>query len=499
MPTYEIEANGKTYEVDAPDIDAASKAALSFGAQAPAATPDGPQGSAVRRFAGGVWQNINPVSIAKGIYSTVTDLPGTARAMVGTHAEQIDKAKQAWSEGRYSEALGHGGAAALPIIGPAAAAAGERIGEGDVAGGLGEGVGLLIPVAGARAVGGVTKAARAVAPGLVSRAAGALESGATARIADVMSPKVGANKARLGNLAEKNAPRLAEDLAKEGAPLTRGGFHAQIQAKLADAGAALDAAADARPQQNYLSQDILTALRKRRAELTVASPSSPGKRIVPGPNADRVAVLDQAIQEIQDAGPVLQYDPIRTLRQAYDTQAKPVYNPATTVDFAKNQAKARGAADVAGVLREELAKWDPATAKANAQYSLYKAADDVLKATAEVERVRPRVGRQIIARMTGTILGNQAGGVPGAAAGYVAGPLLDSALASGATTQLKTAAMMQRLADAIRAGDMGRAISISHQLKRAGVTATAVTGREVSGSSPRSGAPALATEEAIPR
>lgn len=46
---------------------------------------------------------------------------------------------------RATEAFGHGVAAAVPMVGPAAAAAGEQIGGGDVAGGLGSAAGLLAP------------------------------------------------------------------------------------------------------------------------------------------------------------------------------------------------------------------------------------------------------------------------------------------------------------------------------------------------------------------
>ena len=42
-----------------------------------------------------------------------------------------------------SQGLGHLGAAMLPLVGPAAAKAGERTGTGDIAGGLGAGTGLI--------------------------------------------------------------------------------------------------------------------------------------------------------------------------------------------------------------------------------------------------------------------------------------------------------------------------------------------------------------------
>lgn len=120
----------------------------------------GPQGSALGRFAQGAWQNLNPVSMVQGVAQAVRHPIDTAVAAKDAMGEQWEKAYHAGAEGRYSEAVGHGLAGSLPLVGPAAAAAGERIGSGDVAGGLGEAAGLLAPIAGARAAArGVQKVA----------------------------------------------------------------------------------------------------------------------------------------------------------------------------------------------------------------------------------------------------------------------------------------------------------------------------------------------------
>lgn len=47
------------------------------------------------------------------------------------HVEQFRKAKKAYDEGRYSEALGYTAAGATPLVGPMAATMGEEIGTGD--------------------------------------------------------------------------------------------------------------------------------------------------------------------------------------------------------------------------------------------------------------------------------------------------------------------------------------------------------------------------------
>ncbi len=100
-------------------------------------------GSAAERFASGAWKILNPMGLVNAAMHPID----TAKAMVGAQIEQGQKALELAKEGRYTEAAGHGAAALLPMVGPAAANAGERIASGDVAGGLGEGAALLAPAA----------------------------------------------------------------------------------------------------------------------------------------------------------------------------------------------------------------------------------------------------------------------------------------------------------------------------------------------------------------
>jgi hypothetical protein len=457
--------------------------------------PAAPQGSATSRFVSGAAEMLNPIAMAQGAYQAVRHPIDTAGAILSQQGEQLRKGADAFQQGRYAEAAGHGAAGLLPLIGPAAAESGEQIAAGDRAGGLGKATGLLAPLAAADAVRGV----RAVSSPAAREATAAwLDSGAHARVAEVIAPKVGANKVRFGNQAERVAPQLARDMATDGAPLTREGFHGQVGERLQQSEQGLDEAADQRlPARTFEVQPLINDLLEKRKALTSTaveasqrtratvertSPildergqpirvtdqraSAVGHDVVPGPNAARVAVIDQAINELRQLGPVSRYEPIRRIRQAYDPQAKTVYNPSMTADYLKAQGGKLGAADVTGTLRDHLAQWDPQTAAANAEYSVYRSANDVLQATAETERTRPRVGRAIIARLTGTILGQQAAGAGGAVAGYIGGPLVDSALASGFTTKLKTARLMTQLADAIRGGDMDRVTGLSTLIQR---------------------------------
>lgn len=447
------------------------------------------EGSALSRFVSNAAEMLNPVAAVQGLASAVQHpidtVTNIGSAMVGEGRKAIDMAHQ----GRYVEAAGHGLASIIPVVGPAAAQAGEQIAQGDVAGGLGKATGLVAPAAVMPAVRGARAAlGTAGREGLAT----SLEAGAARRVADVMAPKVGANKARFGQMADQVAPSLAK--APDGAAWSREGLHAQVQARLAEAEAGLDAAADARigtrPIQTQPIIDDLMAKRKRLTAEAVEGSRVPPKRsnfttsvedpiftkktavplgedVVPAPNAERVAQIDQAIKEIKALGPTTRYEPLRRIRQAYDGPAKAVYSPAVTADFLKAQGGKLGAADVTGTLRDVLATVDPETAAANADYSLYRKADDVLSATAEVERTRPKVGRAIMARLTGSLIGERAAGVPGAIGGFVLGPAMDAALSSGVTTKLQTAKYMTQLAEAIRSGNVSKVNFLSGKLKAA--------------------------------
>lgn len=455
--------------------------------------PATPEGGSVGRFVSNAADMLNPISIVEGLYNTVAHPIDTATGIARQARDEARTAVDAARQGEYSRAVGHGLAAVVPVLGPAAAEAGEQIASGDIAGGAGKATGILAPF-------GIVPAAKAVAASVPARLAGvaadALESGAASRVADVMSPK-GSSAAikRLSNRAVDVAP----DLLKRGdaGSWSREGMHANVKAGLADAEAALDAAADARLNgRAFPTQPLIADLMKKRQRLVAEAVegskperattqrTSPivdesgrpitvteqqrqaiGKDVEPAPNSDRIAAIDQAIKELRGLGPVARYESLRKVRQAWDQPASVKYNPSMTADFLKNQGYASGAADVTGTLRESLAAMDPETAAANQTYALYRSADDVMAATAELEKAKPKVGRKIMARLTGATVGGQTAGAGGAVAGFVFGPALDAAIESGVTTRLQTAQTMANLAKAIRAGDISYVNALASQLE----------------------------------
>lgn len=471
-------------------------------------------------YAKEAFAGVNPVNIAKGVSQAVMHPIDTIRAVGQAQGDLETKAADAFKRGEYATGMRHAINYMLPLIGPRLDQAGDYLQQGQYAKGLGASTDVALQTMGpAIAAPAVTAAREALTPSAAS-----LEAGAASRYADVMAPKIGPNKTRFGGMAQDVAPTLAADPTM--GALSRDGLAAKVSDRLAQAESALDDANDARlAARSFKTQPMIDALQAKRQQfvaqpvegtqvaytrgpggfvndasgevlpnVTGATGHGPiGSPVVPGPNAARVGVLDRAIGELQQLGDVTRYDEIRKLRQAYDGPAKAIYSPAMTADYMTAQGGKLGAADVTGVLRDQLAQWDPDTAAANADYSFYRKADDVLSATAEVERTRPKVGRQIMARLTGTIGGGQLGGPAGAAAGFVLAPVVESALASGATTKLATAQVMGKLATAIRTGDLGHVTSLTYQLQRAAPAATpAASAVRLAGAAAGSGPPGLA-------
>lgn len=463
------------------------------------------EGSTLGRAAAGAWEMLNPVEMVKGAYQAVTHPIDTVKGIAGASAEQFGKGVDAIKAGNVAEAAGRFGAS-FPVVGPVLGAIGDKAGSGDIAGAVGALGGLAAPFAAPFAAGKALKGARAAVPaGTRTAAADVLEQGAQARVVDVMAPKVGPNKTRFGGMAETVAPEVVATLKAEGAPFSREGLQQQLGAKLIEAEQGLDAANDARlAARTFSTRPLIEALMAKRRALTAeavegsrlvpaveggvsktptmdsilgkAKPATEkiarplGQDVVPGPNANRVAIIDKAIEEIKQLGPVARYEPLRRIRQAYDGPAKAVYSPAVTADYLKAQGGKLGAADVTGALRDALAQMDPATAQANAPYALWRKANDVLEATAEVERTRPTRGRQIAARVLATFGGAQAGGGLGAVMGFALAPLFEAT--AGVTPKLQTARTMSRLAEAIRRGDLGEVTSLTAQLKASARKAT---------------------------
>jgi hypothetical protein len=214
--------------------------------------------SATSRFLSGAWDNLNPM----GLISAAAHPLDTVRGLASAQLDQFGKANQDYQQGHYSEMIGHGAAGLLPVLGPVAARAGETIGGGDVAGGLGQAAGLLAPFGADAAVSGIRRVpslAEAPAGSMRANVANALDRAAVNKFVDETGPKTGPNKVRLNRKMATVAPQLLKE--PELGAFSREGLQAKIASKLDDAKAAIDDATDARlPSQQIPTRPILQAL-----------------------------------------------------------------------------------------------------------------------------------------------------------------------------------------------------------------------------------------------
>ncbi len=102
-------------------------------------------GSVLSRLASNAWAKVNPVTIVGELLQAAASPVQTVKNIAGASVAEAAKAREALGQGRYLEAFGHG-VGMVPLLGPAAVAAGEQIGQGDIAGGIGSGVGLVAGV-----------------------------------------------------------------------------------------------------------------------------------------------------------------------------------------------------------------------------------------------------------------------------------------------------------------------------------------------------------------
>lgn len=195
-----------------------------------------PEGSAVSRAAGGFWDTTvgglkqgakMAVDLAQSGAAAVTggfrppseETRDALKGIAQGHVDQAKKAKGSWSKpglGNKVEAVGHGMAAALPLLGPAAAHAGERIGGEkaqydkfgnvvkpqqlpDVAGGLGEAAGLIVASSPENVIKPVAKGVAAVAKRIP--------------IPERLTPEGLYQSSLRPSLAKKNLPKVKQQVA----------------------------------------------------------------------------------------------------------------------------------------------------------------------------------------------------------------------------------------------------------------------------------------------
>mgnify|MGYP001558271183 CR=1 FL=1 len=444
-------------------------------------TPPADTPGAVRRFVGGAAEMLNPVTMAQGAYRAARHPIETANAAVDASAQQFWKAADAWQQGRWSEAAGHGAAGAMPFVGPAAATIGEQIGSGDVAGGLGAAAGLLAPIAVARPT------AR-----LARRAGPALQQSAERRVVQALGP----TKERFKAIAERRAPEI----------LTRrlGGSRETLQATSASKAAAVGTEIDDLLQREggrpINPQPVIDALERAKGDFQTTRQvplaeaiqqgleRAPGARvsgnmvelpIVYEPRA--VAQLTSLQRVLSELGPEARVDQIVAIRRAWDKVVSDaggfqhraqggVGQPLK--DISEAAAKRQATSAIRQLLSDEV----PDLAKVNKEFAFWKDLDVVLRQT--LQRTQPQ-GPSLIGRVregagqvAGAVIGGTAGGPVGAGVGAVLTGALGKAAHAAFTSprwRLVSARTRATLAEAIAGGNPER---IAAALGRA----SAVTG-----------------------
>lgn len=342
--------------------------------------PQEDRGSATGRFVSNLWEKVNPVAIASGLYDAVRHPIDTAKGIVHAHADQLRQAREAFSERRYIEAGGHTGAGLLPVFGPMAGAAGEQMAEGDVAGGLGSALGILagpaaakgsvnVVRAGARAgraavAGHLTPPAEQAAAvkwaldqGVPVDPATATGSSAVRRVRSIADSSLGGNVAadRAAKLRAASMENLGRNLAGQAAPAAataesagaaiRGGVEAAIRKAATNADVAYgrvrsagDPMVNLAPAKAALTPIYDALMRKR--ELTGQLMGAEGRAavaldsLVGGADRAPLSVVDAALgdlkalargaemPELRSVGQGLAAEAVRNLESAVQTTAK---------------------------------------------------------------------------------------------------------------------------------------------------------------------------------
>lgn len=407
-------------------------------------------------FGRGLWRNVNPITAVTGAADAAAHPVRTVQNIGAAQGALAAKAEDAFKKGDYITGSRHLVNYLIPLLGPALDASSDKMMEGKIAEGAGEAVGLGAAVVAPQIVKG---AAPVVRRGL-NTIADVADAKATANTVDTMVPKIGPNKRKFGVDAERVAPTVARDTTA----VTRGGMLDQAAAKLDDANAALEAAYDAVPiRRTYATQPIKDGLKAAIRTLSVEGTKG---TIEPATRAARMSALKQALQEVENLGGVTNLPNLRKLRQSWDEGAKAVFTPDIAADAFNLKNAGHGWADARTVLADYLGTKHPELKPLNAEVSLWVKARDVMQAAEDIERVRPTVGRSIMARGLGAATGAAGGGPVGAAVGAMVGPVIERVLANVQPAMRMIAARhLADLADALRSGNQARAAKLVKTLE----------------------------------
>lgn len=396
----------------------------------------------------------HPIDTLFGIVPVAHAVQGMARAQWDEAVTAAQKAK-AFATGRGDaltgvEALGHGLAAILPILGPAAANVGEHGAQGDIAGMVGGAAGLLTPFA--AKYGLEVKKSGSVIPTPAKVAAGASSVTKLDRLMRDANTQVSQRVLAPANPRYKpTATRIAPEVLERGLSGDRIALQQSAEQGLADAGAAIDqatvgAGGAALP---IPTRPIIDALTNRIQEFQVNGSVIPTA-------VEKVAHLTKLRDYIKKLGPQAPLSDVLKIRDEFYATAEEAGGYAKKGDAGLGTV-AWAAREAGSAIRQHLAALNPEAAAARADYTFWKSLNDVLDpdlgrpksgaASAGVTGGRATVGAVAAQAIGTTQLGKAAAAV---GLGKIL-PLIQDTVNSPAW-QLAKAADKYKLAEAIRKG-----------------------------------------------
>jgi hypothetical protein len=406
---------------------------------------------------------------------------GTLRDLAMGHWNEknraVQKARDAGA-GDYlaiPEALGHGVAAIVPVVGPAASRVGQMIGEGDFGGGLGATVGLLSPFAAkyrkdAKKLGSYTAPVQEAWSGKLSAA-----RAARARtLADEAKTTVAEQVLAPGNPAyKKTAFDIAERVAREAGPRNRVELR-QFAEDLADEASVRIDTAIARDAGQPIN--VRPTLRSLRDDINRLKFNG---KVIAG-NERLVDALETKYKELRSAAGRTNTIPIEQLvefrRQLDEISKRHGQYQGRDVRI---DAQTMAVKQTADRIRADLANARPDLADANADYTYATRLSDVLDPT----KGRPKILGAVPYGQTGGI---RAAGTLAASASDVPlvktfAPALGELYAryqqfvNSDAYKLTDARTKLAMADALKYNDVGLLSKLLQKARVSGVMATGAT------------------------
>jgi hypothetical protein len=434
-----------------------------------AASPNQPEDKSFLRM---LWDKVNPFQVFTADGEGGGDQPGqgpigkTVGAIAKAQLNQGKQAVDSFRQGDYSSAVGHGVAAALPVVGPMAANFGEHAGEalGSMEGGnpdtnaakeaatdaLAAGTMYAVPEAGS--------IIERVRPGTLAAASDALRANAEAQYARVLNPTTNANKFKTAKIVPELIDRgvVARNLK---------GIQSTAEGEISRFGQAIGNAWDNLPPDTATEFQPIYDKLQSEIDNTHSVTGSSGKKIPAGPEAKRaigdIQKLQETLMDVAATDPetgklMLPVDKARFLRQYFDGVAENAGRSSGANLAADSTAQAHAIA--ADSIRHELAKDHPDIAALNKEYSFWKDVNDVVTATI--------LRKQGQAPSLGSRVAQAAGYAKGGILGAEALKALQAATSSpGWGTAF--AVLKDRLADALSKGQRGPAELYARRIAQA--------------------------------